>query len=63
MVDLYSCEALGGDTLIARYGNDGPEYLSTTAGMAHAEGHSELFAAQFLYEQSLNLPDPKNDNN
>ena len=62
MVDLYYCEAVGGDTLIARYGDDGPEYLSTTVGMAHPNGHSELFAAQALYEQSHNLPSTEADN-
>ena len=38
MTDLYVC----GETLIARYGSDGPEYYSTTLGSARPEGHAEL---------------------
>ena len=44
LVDLYQC----GDTIIARYSNAPEDYSSTTYGMAHPEGHAELYAAQAL---------------
>ena len=50
--DLYVCDTLGPDrspTVIARYGNDGPEYLSTNVNWANADGHSELFVAAYLW--------------
>lgn len=57
LVDLYVCEShYFLPTLVARYGDDGPEYLSTHPSYAHANGHAELFAAKALYEESLNLP-------
>lgn len=44
LVDLYQC----GNTILARYGNEPEDYASTSYGMAHPEGHAELFAAQAL---------------
>jgi hypothetical protein len=51
IVDLYAhATPLGMQaTLIARYGNDGPEYYSTLNGHARACGHAELFVAQALF--------------
>ena len=57
-VDLYYCDSMGGKltTLIARYGNDGPDYLSAHPQYVQPNGHSELFAAKALWEESQNLP-------
>lgn len=55
--DLYVCDTSGPDmspTLIARYGDDGPEYLSMDSNYAHANGHSELFVAAHLWRKSEN---------
>lgn len=52
--DLYVCDTLGPDrspTLIARYGDEGGEYLSVDANYAHANGHAELFAAADLWRK------------
>ena len=51
IVDLYAHENADHVTLIARYGNDGPEYFSTHLGMARPEGHAELWAAESLYRK------------
>jgi hypothetical protein len=52
MADLYYCESTlspAMDTLIARYGNDGPEYYSTHPSVARPNGHAELWAARTLW--------------
>lgn len=57
ITDLYFCDRPGdhdrkrSPTLIARYGNDGPDYYSIDANYAHATGHAELFAAAHLWRQ------------
>ena len=35
-------------TLVARYSDEDSNYYSTHEGYAHATGHAELFAAQWL---------------
>ena len=47
LVDLYQC----GDTLIARYGDAPEDNSSTSYGMAHPQGHAELYAAQALADK------------
>lgn len=49
MVDLYYHESPSHVTLIARYGSDGPEYLSTHHDYARPRGHAELWAAATLF--------------
>lgn len=44
IVDLY----VHNDTLIARYGDDGPDYYSGLVGYISPNGHAELFVADFL---------------
>jgi hypothetical protein len=41
--DLYHCKQGGMPTVIARYGDDGPDYMS---GMALADGNSIIFEAR-----------------
>lgn len=42
--DLYFCEqAAGGNTLVARYGSSGPDYIS---GIAFANSHPGIAAAK-----------------
>lgn len=51
-VDLYAHESPSGRVeLIARYGDDGPDYASTELSMARPNGHAELFCAKALYGQ------------
>jgi hypothetical protein len=55
-VDLYvhekDADGRRSPTLIARYGDEGHEYYSIDANYAHATGHSELFAAAWLWRQT-----------
>lgn len=56
LVDLYVCEwpqSKRPASLIARFSDDGPDYVSCAPGMPHPEGHSELFAAQALYNRGV----------
>jgi hypothetical protein len=59
LVDCYVCSQgnLQMATLVARFGNDGPEYYSTDPNFAHPSGHAELFAARAMWEESQNDPD------
>jgi hypothetical protein len=54
VVDLYVCETSPerSPTLVARYSDEGPDYASIDANYAHANGHSELFAAAWLWRKS-----------
>jgi hypothetical protein len=51
IVDLYVHDESDPPTLIARFGSNGPDYLSTPAGYARASGHSELLAAAHLWRE------------
>ena len=49
ITDLYAHQNKDHVTLIARYGDEGHEYLSTWLQYARPSGHSELWAARELY--------------
>lgn len=53
LVDLYVCDTMRPDTptLLARYSDEDSDYASIMAGSAHPHGHSELFAAQAIWEK------------
>lgn len=46
--DLYVHEGPNGVTLLARYGDEGPEYLSTDIGYAHS---GPLKITQLIYTE------------
>jgi hypothetical protein len=57
LTDLYVCDTRGPDSspsVIARFSDDGPDYYSIDANYAHANGHSELFAAAYLWRREEN---------
>ena len=65
MVDLYVCRPFSEHPdILARYGNDGPEYLSGMYGQyegpsiekeGHGIGHAELYVCDLLAEQHIRL--------
>lgn len=48
LFDCYACEGAV-VTMVARYGDDGPEYYSTVR--ARPTGHAELFAAAAMWAE------------
>ena len=57
--DLYVCDnpdrpSPVNITLIARFGDDGPDYLSAHPAYVRPEGHAELFAAKNIWKEETN---------
>ena len=44
--DLYIHSGPSEDTVVARYGNEGPEYISRPIQDVRPQGHAELWAAK-----------------
>ena len=53
--DLYVCapNPERSPTLVARFGDDGPDYLSISANYVNPNGHAELFIASHLWLAEL----------